>query len=127
MRCIDLTLRSKEKSQSLSVQSSTDAVGDVAGAIDQNVERAELAPDRACQRVDIVLRPHVELLALLGLQTLKLVLGDVGGDDLRAFGNEGLGNGAADALPCRGHQRDFAFQSVAHVVLTLSAHSTPQD
>ena len=42
VRCIDLTLRSKEKSQSCSEQSSTLPVMHVAGAVDEHVERAEL-------------------------------------------------------------------------------------
>jgi hypothetical protein len=42
VRCIDLTLRSKEKSQSCSEQPSTlPALVQIASAVDQNIERAE--------------------------------------------------------------------------------------
>jgi hypothetical protein len=42
VRCIDLTLRSKEKSQSCSEQPSTlPALVPIASAVDQNIKRAE--------------------------------------------------------------------------------------
>ena len=45
VRCIDLTLRSKEKSQSCSEQPSTlPALLPIASAVDQNIERAEFQP-----------------------------------------------------------------------------------
>ena len=39
-------------------------VGDITGAVDQNIERAEFAGDRLRQRVDIVLGANIELVAL---------------------------------------------------------------
>jgi len=46
VRCIDLTLRSKEKSQSCSEQPSTlPALVPIASAVDQNIERAEFLRD----------------------------------------------------------------------------------
>ena len=51
------------------------------------------------------------------MRSFELVVGDVGGDDVGAFGDKGFGDGAADALPGGGHQRDFVLQSAAHAVL----------
>ena len=86
----------------------------IAGAIDQNIERAEFARNVRGERIDIVLRAHVELDAFLRLQALEFVLDNVGRDDGSAFGDKSLGDGAADTLTGGGHQRDFALQSVAH-------------
>ena len=71
----------------------------IAGAVDQNIERAEFPRDVCRQRLDVWLRAYVELEALLGLDVAELVGGDVGRNDGGAFGNEGFGNGAADTLP----------------------------
>ena len=89
----------------------------IAGAVHQNIERAEFAADHLGHRIDIVLRPHVELEPLRCLNLADLVFGDIGGDDFATFLAEGLGDGAADALPGCGDQRDFTFQPVAHYAL----------
>ena len=57
VRCMDLTLRSKEKSQSASEQSSTRAVVDEAGAVEQDVDRRRSSRG---QRVDGLGRADVE-------------------------------------------------------------------
>src|SRR5580700_6434243 len=99
----------------------------IAGAIDQNIERAEFAADVGGERVDIVLRAHVELDGFLGLQTLKLDLDNICRDDDSTFGDKSFGDSTADALARSSDQCDLTLQSVAHACLTPSGRSTPRD
>src|SRR5580704_14679306 len=93
----------------------------IAGAVDQDVERAEFTRNVRGKRVDIVLRTHVELDGLLSLQAVELVLDDIGRDDGRTLGDKSLRNSAANALAGGGHQRDFILQSVTHAHLAFLA------
>src|SRR5580658_5573881 len=101
----------------------------VAGAIDQDIERAEFARNVCGERIDIVLRAHVELEGFLGLEPVKLVVGDVSRDDGGTLLDESFGDGAANALAGGGHQRDFILQSITHAHLAFLAftllYSTP--
>ena len=79
------------------------------------------------ERVDIVLRTHVELEGFLGLQAVELVLDDIGRDDGSAFGDKSFRNRAADALAGGSHQRDFILHSAAHALppALIRLYSTP--
>ena len=84
VRYIDLTLRSKEKPQSSSAQSRIGPVMDVAGAVEQHVDRPELArPARRSPRVE---RRRAGASRRLEAGERRRV--DVGGDHPRALGGE---------------------------------------
>ncbi len=63
------------------------------------------------RRVGDVQAQRDERLAGLDPQPLQGLLVDVGGDDPRAFADEGQRGGAADALSGRGDQGEFALQA----------------
>src|SRR5215467_13146684 len=86
----------------------------VAGAVDQDVEGAMLRGDGLRQRIDRGGGAHVELEALFGLEPVELLLLDIGRDHARALGGKSRGDGAADALSGRSHERELALQSSGH-------------
>ena len=90
---------------------------DIAGAIHQHFHGADLAAQVPGHRLDCLGRAHVELLAHCAAQSLELVGIEIGGDDLGALGGESFGNGAADPLPGRSHERDFSLQPSGHSAL----------
>src|SRR5690348_12851594 len=86
-----------------------------AGAVDEDMRRAEVLHYRLCERIDGGGRAHVELDALLGTEALELAVVQVARNDNRAFRDEGLRDGAADALAGRGSDGDLALQAVGHL------------
>ena len=100
VRCIDLTLRSREKSQSCSEQPSTlPALMHIASAVDQNIERAEFLRDFLRQRFDRCGRAHVQLEPLGSLfQVLNFRVVRVGRYQRGAVGSERFGYRTADSF-----------------------------
>src|SRR6188472_4603003 len=86
-------------------------------AIDEYIDRAQLALDFLGKRLDCRGRSHVELAALGGIQTVKLVRFKIGSDNLCTLRGEGFRNGASDALTRRGDERQFILQTLAHLDL----------
>ena len=62
---------------------------------------------------------RVELAAVGAVSPSSFFGIEIGRDDLGAFGDEGLGNGAADALPGGGDEADFSLQTIGHGILRL--------
>ena len=89
---------------------------DEAGAIEQHVDR----PDLARQRRDRLGRAHVEPARLAG-KPLEPVEIEIGGDDLGAFGGEGLGGRATNARRRRGQHRNFSCEPAGHRLAPLPA------
>ena len=82
----------------------------IAGAIDQNVERAKFGRYRGRKpRYHPGPRRRAYAACRAGPAACW---GQDGRDQLGAFGGEFLSDGAANSLACRGHQRDLSFQSV---------------
>ena len=82
---------------------------DEAGAVEENVDR----PDLARQRLDRLVRADVEL-ALVGVEAFEAFDVDVRRDDARALARKGLGRPAPDARRRRGQQRHLTRQSSRH-------------
>ena len=85
-------------------------------AIDQDIGRTEFADHRGRQRVDLRARAHIKLEPLIGFQLRQLVGCEIGRNDAGAFGQKGLGNRRADALPRGGDERQLAFKTFAHAI-----------
>ena len=92
------------------------------------VSSARAVAARSGQRIDGIVRAHVELEGLRSFDVLNLLLVDVGRDHLRALAHEGLRDGAADSLSGRGDERDLALQTSGHGLLPsrgmLGQHDT---
>ncbi len=110
VRCIDLTLMSKEKSQSCSEESSTRAMMDKAGAVEQDVDGSE----RLGERVDGFTRADVERSRRGAGNIADLAFVNIGRHDVRSLGKKRFCRGAADAGAGGGQDGDLSFQSFGH-------------
>ena len=82
----------------------------VAGAIHEHIDLPHLLHNFIGGRLDLFRRAHIEL-QLLSLQPIELCDLKVGRNYVRAFGDEGLRDCPANALPCGGDESDFALQA----------------